>query len=387
MIDLGLTKTEQRAYHRALASSRPMELRVRLLDRDEKPVGSLTAPDPLIVEGEVQINATEPVSRILHLVVVDPKHELQLDRNSPADSALWASTSVAVERRDWVAELDRFVSCPVFWGPLDTFRRKGPRVEIDAQGKQRLLLQPQPVWRPLTIAKGTRKTSAIRKVTRQHGERRFDMPALKAKLGKDLSVGRQQEAWKVARKLANSMDRQLFYDGMGRLRLRRWPEDPVWTFVDGPDGIVLDAPGIGFDAQAARNTVEVLGEKPEGGKKRPRAVAYAPRKHPLSPWTLARNGEPRFMVERIENTEIKRQAAANQLAERTLRQLLRAELEIDFDCLPIPHLEERDVCVIKTRGLRIEFALKQATIPLVPEAPMSIGVLKPVVRRKRPRIA
>jgi hypothetical protein len=150
-------------------------------------------------------------------------------------------------------------------------------------------------------------------------------------------------------------------------------------------GIVLDQPIITYDLQKIRNVVEVKGHKAEGCEQT-KFTAHADRKHPLSPWSLARNGEPRYIVEVIENGEIRRKEKAKEKAERVLRRRLRAAVDVEFECLPVPHLEEDDVCtlIVDNGGttLRInEFHVKRFTIPLTAEGTMSIGSLK---RRRKP---
>jgi hypothetical protein len=150
-------------------------------------------------------------------------------------------------------------------------------------------------------------------------------------------------------------------------------------------GMVLDQPIITYDLEQLRNVVEVRGHKGEGCEQT-KHIAYADRKHPLSPWSLARNGEPRYLVELVENGQIKRKTSAREKAERILRRHLRAAVQVEFSCLPVPHLEENDVCtLIVDNGattLRInEFHVKSFSIPLTAEGVMTVGTLK---RRRKP---
>jgi hypothetical protein len=231
VIDLDLTYSERRAYEIALTQSHPMRVIVRILDQDEKEVGSLTAPESDILDGSVAVDVGADVTRQLQLSILDERGKLLWDRHNPSDTALYLDKFIAVERGDWVEELNRWVDVPVFWGPLTLFEREHPIVRIEALGKEVLLQPPHAPFKTLTIKKGTKITDAIKKMARPMGERRFDLPDLDdRKLKEELSVGRHANVWQRATKLAKSIDRQLFYDGRGRLRMRRHPEESVFTF-------------------------------------------------------------------------------------------------------------------------------------------------------------
>jgi hypothetical protein len=37
----------------------------------------------------------------------------------------------------------------------------------------------------------------------------------------------------MAKRLSNSIDRQLYYDGRGRVCMRQWPDEPKLVMADG----------------------------------------------------------------------------------------------------------------------------------------------------------
>jgi hypothetical protein len=231
VIDLDLTAAERKAYQIALSQSHPMRVTVRVLDQDEQEIGSLTAPESDILEGSVNVDVAATVSRQLQLTILDEKGKLIWDRNNPAETALFADKFIAVERGDWVEELERWVDVPVFWGPVTRFEREHPVVRIEAMGKEYLLQPPQVLFHTITVKKGTKIVEAIKKLTRAMGERRFDLPELdNRKVKEELSVSKHADVWARCKKLAKSIDRQLYYDGRGRLRMRKHPENPVFTF-------------------------------------------------------------------------------------------------------------------------------------------------------------
>ena len=182
--------------------------------------------------------------------------------------------------------------------------------------------------------------------------------------------------------------------------------------------ILLTEPRVTYDFDSVRNTVEVLGALPEAGLKRVRAVAIAPRNHPLSPHNLARNGEPRYLVEvietglsvhrrvmpgwadnklqikrwrhresdRIHGAMVKRKKRAQEIANRRLDEFLRLSVEVETDCLPQPHLELGDLVLLKSKTAgRFEFRYKRGSLPLGSSSGMSIGFNKRlrILKKKR----
>ena len=287
-----------------------------------------------------------------------------------------------------------WVDVPVFWGPITTLERDGDQVSIGGSGKEVLGLAPAMLWNPLTLRKGTVRTTAIRRVLQAIGEARFDLPELANRISNTWSLDRHAEPWKYAVRLAKYADRQLFYDGLGRAKMRRYPQNRAWLFRGGPGGTLLSKPKISYDIADARNTVEVLGGTPKGKKKKIRATAQPNPSNPLSAWTLRRNGKRRYLVEVVEN-DVTKQSTATHIADRTLDGLLTATVSFEFETLPIPHLEEGDrvaVLVSDTYatgparllvGSHYEFSLQRFTLPLTSGESMSIGVNRRVSWRRR----
>jgi hypothetical protein len=231
MIPLGISRAERRAFEDKLSEDHRIRVRVRILNRDEKPIASLTAPSSRVLDGQVLIDTTQDVTRQLNgLTVLDPRGNLVLDRDGPADVPLSPATMVAVE---YGVLVEDWLDVPVFWGPLTRFERSGAEVTIEALGKESLMLPPNVLGAAVTARKGVKVTEAILRVARAAGERRLNIPNLKARLPEHFSVTGREPAWPRLQQLARSVDRQLFYDGAGRLRLRRLPSDPVFRVDEG----------------------------------------------------------------------------------------------------------------------------------------------------------
>lgn len=253
---------DKRKFERTIVSSHEMRVRVRLLTLDGDDVSDLT--DDLL-DGQVNVDTTAETDRSLSLTVADPRHQLNLDSDAASDGAIYLDRMIRVDYRVFVAGLDEWADVPVFTGPIVTMSRNGGEIELSCLGKERLA-QGQ-CWRPLTIKKGHNIVDAIRTILRERaGETRFAFPEKSKRLAHSVSIGRMQQPWAVAQRLAAAIDRQLYYDGAGVCRLRKIPQHSVYTFRDGDGGSVLSDPAVTYDATTVRNVVWVKGGKPKGAQ-------------------------------------------------------------------------------------------------------------------------
>lgn len=430
-VPLGLSHHDRMAYHRALVHTHRIQRRVRIHDADEKVISTITKR---ILSGSVQVDMSQAPHRTLELVILEPRKAPAWLPDGPSDAHVFANNFISAQYWVWVDGLSDgpgWVDVPVFWGPITGLSQDGDEVTITASGKEALGLDPCLLWQEHDIHKGARRVHAIRDLLQRQGETRFDLPDLPAKLGKKMSLNRHAQPWNVAKAIGGGENWQLLYDGRGRAKVRRWPQNRIFTFHGGVDGSVLTRPRISYDVSSVRNVVEVLGPEPKGPPTRIRAVARARARHPLSPERLARNGERRWLVHVVDSDLAKpemewikghsrkkgnfhgwieghwgapsgtknknrwfdwrhsvivhRKKKAEQIANRQLENRLKAAVEVAFDCLPIPHLEEGDVCAVYVEGQHFEFVLKQFTLPLTSDSPMSIGVNKRVSWRDRKR--
>ena len=375
---LGLTTTELRKYHDTLRTSHTRTVTVQVLRLDGTPVTTIT---PQLLDGQVVVDADADVTRTLTLSFLDPNHTLQFDSESPDDGALYADRMLRVTYTVLVPALGEHVDCVVFTGPLVKLDRNGDVVSIEAHGKERLALGE--LWRPLTLKKGTKKVEALRTIMERTGETRFALPKVAVRLPKRRSLDRMTPAWVHARKIANSMNRQLFYPGNGVCTMRRWPARPCFTFTNGSNGTVVSDVAVSNTMDDFRNVVLVVGGKPKGSKKRVRHVATATGL--LSPARLGRNGAKRYMVERIEDDNVRSKREARRRAERVLDDRLTSMVEVTFDSLPIPHLDPGDKVRVDTGNDVVTFRLRRFTLPLGTDGDpvMTVGYLKKTYPNRR----
>jgi hypothetical protein len=351
---LGLNHDDLRTYQKALGYTHERRIEVRILDLDMNHLRSLT---PVVVDGQVTIDVSADVSRILTLSFLDPNRALAFEPDTPGP-ALWRNRLIRVIYSVRVPELGDWVDCPVFTGPVWDFNRQGALVNITAHGMERLALGQ--AWSAKHYAKGKLRTDAIKDImSRYAGDNCHAVPDLDYKLPKEFTVAKMSTPWSKAQHLAHSMNRYLFYDGRGTLHLRHHNDRPLFTF----DSELLTQPSFARSREPIINTVEVIGAKPKGKKRRVRAVAVA--KGWMSPSTLGRSGAQLRLVQQIQNDHLRSHKEAQDVADRRIKHHMQQRVDITFDSLPVPHLEEHDrVRVGSTDVGPVALRMHTWTIPL-----------------------
>lgn len=387
MQTLGLNTAQRAEYERTLRGTHSRRIDVDVLNLDGDVLSSIT---PVITGGQVDVDLDAEVTRSCTLEFLDPHNALNFDTDSPDDGALYADRMVRVRYGVFVESMDEYVWCTVFTGPVTGLSRDGAAVAVEAQGKEALSLGP--VWRPLTLQKGVRAVGAIWVVLHDRGgETRFDLPEAYAESGKPKtlprtrSLDRAANIWGTAKNIAWSISRQLFYDGRGVARLRIWPQSVQFTFSSGDGGSLLSTPSVEYQLGDVKNVVEVIGQPPSNSKAKVRGVAFAPRDHPLSPARLGRGGTWRYLVESVEDQNVRSNKDAQELAEQLLKDKLLETVNVSFDALPMPHLDPGDLVRVQTPEFTSTFRLRQFSIPLAPTGSpvMSVGYNKRLSPRKK----
>jgi hypothetical protein len=368
MIPLGLSAAGLRAFHATLAGSHAIRVRVQTMTLGQDYDTDLTSH---LIDGQVNVDNTADVTRSATLTLLDQNRSLSFDSYAPADVALFLDRMLRITYDVWVG--DAWQAVPVFTGPITKLGRDGDTINVEAQGKETLALAD--CWRPLTIRKGTRKTTAIVTILSERaGEDQFHVPDLPSRLPKAISLTRESIPWKVARSLARGMNRHLYYDGAGSCRLRTYPGTVNYTFT----GDTITAPlQIDYSGDIY-NTVWINGGTPKGAKKPITYAASAPAAHPLSPWKLGRNGVPRHLVLVETDDSIRSRADAKELGDRRLADALRQQVEASFSAVPIPHLDPNDLIRAVTDEATVTFRLTKFTLPLTTSSSMTVGYLRNV---------
>jgi hypothetical protein len=388
MYNMGLTVTQRRAYEALLCSHHTLDVVVTVMDMNHN---ELTDVSARLLDGQVTVDAGAQVTRGLQLELLDPTRALHLDSNSPNDGAMFADRMIRVRYAITNPTGATRYSVPVFTGPIVSMERSGVAIGLQCLGKESMGLAA--AWNTRTFKKGTQIDDTIRAILRDViGENKYVIPDITARLPRNVSVGGDRLPWVVAKQLARSVGYQLFYDGKGVARMRKFPTASVFSFREGSGGSVKTEPEAGFDIDTVINAVEVFGKKPEQtsgstAKKQPHARVVADRSHPLSPWSLGGNGaagnrKPRFIPIIIEDDSITKDSEALERAKARLKQGLLESVEVRFDSLVIPHLEERDVVRVVTDQVTTNFAIKQFAVPLTAAGQMSVGYVRNVKPNK-----
>lgn len=377
MIKFGSARDRRRA-EALMVSAHRLHVIVELMDLSHRYLSDLSN---VLLSGQVNIDTTADVTRSATLELLDANHRLKLDAEGPEDGSMYITRMVKVTYV--ISSIDRSESytIPIFCGPLTKVDRSGPVVSVEAQGKETLSFAT--AWHLRTYKKGSHKTSVIRMVMKDAGEAnsKINIKNKKPTLGNAIGTDRKKTFWKVAKKISHSMNMQLFYDGRGVLKLRRIPGNAIYTFK--APGSLMSYPQVTYDTGDIYNCVEVIGGKPKKAKKKVHFKKVAPARHPLSPSNLGRNGTKRYLPLRIEDDSIKSKKAAKRVAVKQLRAALHETVEVSFDSLPIPHLEELDLCRFNTDITAGKFRLQKMSIPLTADGTSSVGYLRRVSPRRR----
>lgn len=382
----GLSVAQRRDFEQLLVTHHTIDVQLNLLDlnMNELPGGNISKR---LLDGQVTFDADSEITRGLDLDLLDPTGALHLDSKSPDAGAMFADRMIRV-RYSIINPMGTLrYTYPIFTGPITKLDRSGAAIHVECHGKECLGLAE--AWNEKTYKKGLRVTSVIASILDDiMGETHMSIPNLAAKLPRNVSVGGDKLPWPTAKALASSIGYQLFYDGMGVARMRKLPSGgAMFTFAEGKGGSVKTEPQVGFSIENVVNAVEVLGKKPKKKKgkttpKRPRARVIADNSHPLSPWALGRKGGPRYLPKKIEDDSVTTDAQAKARAKKILASGLLESVEVAFDTLTIPHLEELDVVKINTEKYAGNFRLRKHAVPLTAAAQMSVGYVRNVKPNK-----
>lgn len=381
MLPLGLSAGRQREFHRALTGTRIVRPFAQVLTLDHKVVADVSH---MIVDGAVNFSNDAETTRSCSLDLWDPSGHIGFGDNDPSDGALFLDNMIrAGHTYDWPGNQGDPIDVPLFTGPVHELNRDAWTIAIGALGKESIALRR--AWHPVTYSVGY-VTDIIRWLLRRAGETKFDIPDLKYVTTSATVIWPMSQLWKHAQKLATSIDRQLFYDGRGVVRLRKIPAKPVWIFEDGPNGILTARPRVTYDVARVRNRVWVRGRKPKG-KERVNGDASLPRTNPFSAWRLGRGpdhlgGE---LVEPVENDRMKTNRECHEHAVTILNRINRQQVSIEYDPLPVPHLEEGDVVEVDSDDIRWTHHARNFSIPLT-GGPMSMSTTRRMVKGRKVRV-
>ena len=373
-------------YLAALRGDCDVTTRVRVMDNLHRPISTVTGRAR---GGQVNIDATVEVSRSLSgLELFDPDHALHVDSDSPSDGAVYADRFVQVTAVVRSPLLPAPASVDLFTGPLVKFEREGPKVKVEAQGKEYLTRTD---CRPFTAQEGWRIVYAIQAIMSNCGETFFSFPAgITARLTNDVHVCAdlskpELQPWAVCQRLARQIGCQLYYDGSGVLVLRRVPKTPLAEFL------VTQPPVTSHDWTGIYNRVRVKWRFEHRKKKGQKAKVtggqvvvtiddpeVAPG-HPMAPWgPMSRNGKPWFRTLELEGEHITSKWQARQAGIAAMREQAIQRLDLTAQGVPLLNVDPLDPLLMQ--GEVVSF---RAGAFGVAAGEMTLGTIRTVRRPRR----
>lgn len=397
------------AYHERIAGSHDYTITVDILNTEEHVVGRAT-----LVDGQIDIMRDTVVHRAARVTLLDPDRTLGLDGDSIFTGSAAANRMLRIRH---TVEVPGFgdVTCTPFVGPFVRVNRNGATIDVEAQDKTALCINGT---RPYTVPRGMNAIHAIRSILLDRcGETKFHLPSgVRYKLLRPYSIAWPDESspWTRVQSIAHAAGMQALYSCDGYATVRPASTTPVIEF--GQDGVPsTSVPASDGDFSQIVNYARVEADHVI-------SVARADRWHPFSAENLGRNGVNRFLPALAEITgagdppkrpgkrvngvyrpsskaawdqyaqEVEDYNAAvrsarsrsNALAASLLRHGLTQQVNITWNCVPVFHLDYRDMIRLTTEDGSALLRFTQASIPLR-SGDMSVGLLKQVSRPGRIR--
>lgn len=381
---MSLPDVDERAYPNVVHGVYTRRISVTLQDRAGGTVADVSS---LFQGGDITVDAAADVTRMANVSILDPWHLLGFDADTYQGGALDLTRQLRIVWNIRSPLLSREIRIGVFKGPVTALNRDGAMVELEGSGTEVLGLGRAP--RVLQYPEGTKRTDVIKHILKNvMGVQRLgQIGNLPARLGDDLTIKPDDQPWKVAKKLAQSMSRELFFDGNGVPIMRVLPDHVAWTFRSGKGGGLTGNPRVNADLTNVKNHIRVIGKTPKNGGAPPVGAATAAANHPLSPENLGPPGAPMYLTEVLTNEHCKTKAECVKVAEDRLRFTLRLIHAVEFDSAPIAHLDPHDLIRLRTSYEDVQTHLTTFTLPLTLDGDMTVGYsdpyrLKRVRRRK-----
>lgn len=388
-----LTKAQKQTYNRTIRGPHLRLVELRILTLDFKIVRTLT---PLLTTGQVTWDVEQTPMMVATVSFVDRTRSLVFEPDSAGDAPIHRKFMLQVADSRYIPGIG-WVDCDVFTGPIWDFDRTGANVSLTAHSVDRLAsgsIRRAKMWR-----RKTKKTDIITGLLREAGATRLRIPDLRYTTPVHVHVRQTSPArhdrkphtvrrttgfhtttqntyWDKASGLADSMNRLLYPTADGTFELRAHPERPVYHF----DRELLADPDLSRPGEEGPNTFLVVGAKPKGSKRRVSSgLVGFPNSHPLSAASLAWNGKPYLVLDKISNPHAKTKAECRKIAVRHRDRAARMLVQVSFDALPIPWLRPWDLVTAETGQGRLGVHIRQLTYPLTMDlSPMTVGAKKMV---------
>lgn len=370
---------ELRDLKSLLCTAYRLRIEIDLMDTDHNHLGSI---NNRLLDGAVDVDAAAEITRSLKLDLLDLNSSLHLDKGNPAEGSMFLNRMIRIRYCVGRPDNSKWYEIPIFTGPITKINRNGVVLSIECQGKESLA--DENAWFARSWKKGYLRSKLIKLIMIGAGETRFVFVNATSKTGDSTNLKRDNSPFKLAKKIASAMNCLLFYDGSGTLILRRKSRKSMWTFNG---KFRTTVPQVSYDLGSFWNAVHVKGGTPKGRKKGKKenddknkkkkekqktARVVAPRAHPLSPFSLRRNGKPRYVWTEVEDDSLKTRKECVRFGKTILAQGLVQAVDVSFNSLPVPMMEENDPFTVVSDRYTGAALAKKFTITLTP-GEMSVG--------------
>lgn len=259
---------------------------------------------------------------------------------------------------------------PVFTGPIvRPPTRNGDEVTLECQDRAAIAMRGRS---PKQWSGRPKVTDVIQNILKECGETRFaGFEGINAKIEDPVNIGWDEKIlpWTQAQKLANSIDRHLFYTAAGVCKLRTFPETttPLRNLTKH-----VTSQGQPEPLSEIINRVHVKGKRPNAGQV---AVETLPPSNPLSPESLKVHGQKQFFTFEESGDKLNTKAKVNARAKRLIKQYENKQIETaTYNIVPVPTLDPYDTLTIDKDVLTV----LTWSFPLVTGSDMTLGYHRPL---------
>lgn len=344
-----------------------VDIIVYILDNERRYLFDMSSA---LINGTVDIDTEADCSRSGKMSLLDPQQRLSIDLNGSGWGSNMSNRTVQIIYK--LTNMDRTYSysAPIFTGPITYAARDGAVLNIDFKGFEWIMQGGQLSdysW-PIGWSRG----SIIQNAAAMNGLPYTTISHAGGIMYSSWAVESGDNLWERLKELADGGGLNIYFDGNGVLQVKpKWPGyamalDTTW---------LTEEPDFNLDASKIRNVVRVEGGKIPGTDTVMTYEAWPSPQHPFSPQSLARFGQPRVLPHIIRDSSLTVWSDVINTAWQTLTfDLLVAESTSAV--IPVcPWLEEFDVLAIRHPKCATDSPLTKATIPLVGDGEMSIGML------------
>jgi hypothetical protein len=368
-----LTTVQRASYYDELANPiARSDLRASVLSLDHAFQGDISRS----VEAQgssVALSRDSDVERSCMLTAIDLDGDLtELDLRN----------LVRVEHGLYVPDLSDWVFTKVITGRVMMPSDNGDTISLEIHGKESFGLLPGAPSR--TWTQGRTVAGAIQAMFEDIGETFFRISpellgANAPKLSGPVQTGGPDEEkapTRVARRLGNRADLQVFWDAEGYLVVRRPPEAPLAVWTEETEPTKPSVTPLNSRIQWSRDLRDVRNVVQAKGKRALRAEVVAPATHIYAPSSpgMMRGGKPGRLVHYWEDTTISRQSELVDRANKVLTDLLNEKTSAKMDVTPVFHVGQQDLIgARRSDGKWGQWFLQDANIPLSLGESMTVG--------------